>query len=342
MSRPRQGVSQAADDQAADQTRIPEPHLGLGRMHVDVQLARVELDKQGGGRMPVARQEVRVGRPERALQQPVAHRPAIDEKVLVGRVAPRIGRQAGVTREPHALALVPQQQGVLLELAPQHRGQPLQAALRARMFGRQAQHPATVDLQREAYRLVRHGLAADFLRDGKRFAALGLHELQPGRGGVEEVADLRPEAMLPGEGGRLRRPDQAAIDPDRPGLAGSPRPRRQGQAGYRPDRRQGLAPKPQGGDVQQVPVARVVRLQLGGGVSLDRQAQLPRPEPRAVIADQDAREAALLHLDLDAGRAGVDGVLNQLLDGARRPLDHLAGGDAVDGLLRQAADGHVG
>ncbi len=28
---------------------------------------------------------------------------------------------------------------------------------------------------------------------------------------------------------------------------------------------------------------------------------------------------------------GVDGVLDQLLDDARRPLDHLAGGDAVDG-----------
>ena len=33
--------------------------------------------------------------------------------------------------------------------------------------------------------------------------------------------------------------------------------------------------------------------------------------------------------DVDAARAGVDGVLHQFLDHAGRPLDHLAGGDAV-------------
>jgi DNA mismatch repair protein MutL len=39
--------------------------------------------------------------------------------------------------------------------------------------------------------------------------------------------------------------------------------------------------------------------------------------------------------------ARVDGVVDQLLDGAGRALDHLAGGDAVDGLGRQAADRHL-
>jgi hypothetical protein len=45
-------------------------------------------------------------------------------------------------------------------------------------------------------------------------------------------------------------------------------------------------------------------------------------------------------LDLDARAPASSGVLDQLLDGAGRPLDHLAGGDAVDDLRRQAADGH--
>jgi hypothetical protein len=55
---------------------------------------------------------------------------------------------------------------------------------------------------------------------------------------------------------------------------------------------------------------------------------------------QDAGQAAAVGLDLDPRGAGVDGVVDQLLDGAGRPFDHLAGGDAVDGLGRQAADGH--
>jgi hypothetical protein len=60
----------------------------------------------------------------------------------------------------------------------------------------------------------------------------------------------------------------------------------------------------------------------------------------AVVGHQDAGQAAAMGLDLDPRRAGVDGVVDQLLDGAGRALDHLAGGDAVDGLGRQAADGH--
>jgi hypothetical protein len=39
-----QGVAQAADDQAAHQARIAEPHLRLGRVDVDVDIGRVELD----------------------------------------------------------------------------------------------------------------------------------------------------------------------------------------------------------------------------------------------------------------------------------------------------------
>ena len=38
--------------------------------------------------------------------------------------------------------------------------------------------------------------------------------------------------------------------------------------------------------------------------------------------------------------AGVERVLDQFLDDARRPLDHLAGGDAVDHVLAETADGH--
>ena len=40
------------------------------------------------------------------------------------------------------------------------------------------------------------------------------------------------------------------------------------------------------------------------------------------------------------GRAGIERVLDQLLDHARRALDHLAGGDAVDDAFGELADGH--
>ncbi len=61
----------------------------------------------------------------------------------------------------------------------------------------------------------------------------------------------------------------------------------------------------------------------------------------AVVGDADQRQAAGRCHDLDLARAGVDGVLDELLDDARRPLDHLARGDAVDGLGAQLANRHV-
>ncbi len=76
-------------------------------------------------------------------------------------------------------------------------------------------------------------------------------------------------------------------------------------------------------------------------MALHRQGQLLAAEARTVVDHQDARKAALFDLDVDAPGARIDGVLDQLLDRARRPFDHFAGGDAVDGFGRQAADRHL-
>ncbi len=54
----------------------------------------------------------------------------------------------------------------------------------------------------------------------------------------------------------------------------------------------------------------------------------------AVIDDANEFGAARVEVDVDAGRAGVDGVFEQLLDDRRGPLDHLAGGDLGDDIRR--------
>src|SRR5207302_11149165 len=82
--------------------------------------------------------------------------------------------------------------------------------------------------------------------------------------------------------------------------------------------------------------------QLRGAVALDRERELVRGHAGAVVADRDQRLAALAQPDLDAGRAGIDRILDQFLDGRRRALDDLAGGDAVDDDGRQLADRHDG
>ena len=60
----------------------------------------------------------------------------------------------------------------------------------------------------------------------------------------------------------------------------------------------------------------------------------------AVVRDADQARAAAFDVDRDRARAGVERVLDELLDDGRRPLDDLAGRDLIDELGRQDANRH--
>ena len=64
---------------------VAKAHLGLGGMDVDVDLFGRPVEKQRDDRMAVARQHILIGAAHRADQQLVAHRPAIDDEILVAR-----------------------------------------------------------------------------------------------------------------------------------------------------------------------------------------------------------------------------------------------------------------
>ena len=123
-----------------------------------------------------------------------------------------------------------------------------------------------------------------------------------------------------GGGGRR---DAAALDGDRPGFGRVRLAAGDGQPADGTDRRQRLAAEAEGRDAQQVVVG-----QLGS-----RGARLPAPARRASCRRRRRRRRSgcgRFRRHLDARGAGIDGVLDQLLDRGGRALDHLAGGDAVD------------
>ena len=90
----RQRLLQRMHQQRAHQAGVAEAHLGLGRMHVDVDLARRQRHEQRDQRMAVARQVVGVGAAHHADQELVAHRPAVDEQILPERVGARAASAA--------------------------------------------------------------------------------------------------------------------------------------------------------------------------------------------------------------------------------------------------------
>ena len=69
-----------------------------------------------------------------------------------------------------------------------------------------------------------------------------------------------------------------------------------------------------------------------------RERQLLALDAAAVVGDTDAADAAAGEIDVDLGRAGIERVLEQLLQCRGGPLDDLAGGDLVDQVIRERAD----
>ena len=77
---------------------------------------------------------------------------------------------------------------------------------------------------------------------------------------------------------------------------------------------------------------------LARGMPVEREHRVLAPHAGAVVAHLDQRLAAVLQLDPHVARAGVERVLDQLLDHGSRALDHLARGDLVGDGVGQDGD----
>ena len=165
------------------------------------------------------------------------------------------------------------------------------------------------------------------LGDGSTSCALDFMNFS--RAGVAKKRS-RTSTRAPGpEGGGPGLAHGAAVDRQRPGAVGARR-RREVMV-KRPPSRSRAAPR-RGSRACGCRV-RSSAGQLGGGVALDRERQLVRAPGRSRRRPPRMRvRPPSFSLDVDAPGAGVERVLDQLLDRAGRPLDHLAGGDAVDRL----------
>ena len=119
---------QRMHDQRAHQAGIAEPHLGLGGMHIGVDLLRIERDEQRHHRMAVARQIVGIGRAHRAEDQLVAHRAAVDEQILPERVGAGQRRRGGKAFDHDAVALGAHFDGAGAKIRAQDIAEPRQPA----------------------------------------------------------------------------------------------------------------------------------------------------------------------------------------------------------------------
>ena len=159
-----------------------------------------------------------------------------------------------------------------------------------------------------------------------------LEELAAGGDVVEQLAHLDDRPRVPRR--RLGVGEVAAAIQHLVGDGFIGRPAEDSGAADAADARQGLSPEAHRADVEQAGVVD----ELARRVRRERQRHLGRGDAAAVVDHADERPPAVLDLDRDLRRPGVDGVLDELLDDRRRPLDHLAGRDAIDQPRRELAD----
>ena len=322
---PQRG-GQTAADHLVHQRLLQEPHLRLGRMDVDVHPFVRELQEQvhlGAARLDGG---AAVGVVHRVQDGAVLDRAAVDEQVLRTADRPVGGQRGGQTGEPHPRRLLA------------HRDQPrpipvdLEETVGERLHRRVVEERARAAPQPEADRGVREGDLRQGARDVAGLGPVRLEELAPGRHVVEEVADL--------DGGPLRQPGRGhprlvpAVDRHLDAARRAAGARPQPQVRDRGDARQRLAPEAERGDGGKVPEG----ADLAGGVALDGQLRVVGRHPLAVVLDADQPLAAQLQRHRHPHGAGVEGVLDELLDRRGGPLDHLAGRDLVGQTGRQPVD----
>jgi hypothetical protein len=138
-----------------------------------------------------------------------------------------------------------------------------------------------------------------------------------------------------GARGRLDLADLRAFGPDRRGVRRLARAARDREPGNRGDRGKRLAAEAHRRHALEVLEAR----DLARGVAREREPQLFARDPRAVVLDLHPLGAARVERHRDCLRAGVDAVLQELLQHRGRPLHHLARGDLAHEQLGQNADG---
>ncbi|MNL13100.1 hypothetical protein D3C87_1339920 [compost metagenome] len=295
----------------------------LGRVHVDVDARRIDLEKQHERRVPTIEQHVAISLAHRVSHQFVAHGAAVDEEILQVRLAAVERRQTDPTPQMQAIALDFDRQRLLQETrAADCRHTP--RAGRIVMGLVQAEDGLAVVAQVECHVETRQRQTPDHFLQVIEFGFFGLEKLASRRRVEKQVAHFNRSAHRVGRWLHTGR-HVPPLSLDLPGLIGVAGTGGQGQARDGADRCQGLAAKPQAHDLFEVfQVA-----DLAGGVSRQGQRQVIGRNAAAIVAHPQQLDAAQLHIDVDALGAGVEAVFQQLLDHRRRAFNHFTGGNLV-------------
>ncbi len=325
MPRFVQRAPQPADDQPAHHRRIAKAHFGLGGMDIDVDRIGRNVEKQRDHGMPVARHHLGIGSANRADQQPVLHRPTVDEQILMIRHAAVESRQAGDPAKPDPLADEVDPDAIVDQPAIGQHGD----AVGERFAAGDAERAPPVMFDRETDVGPRHCEPLDHVETRSELAAGRAQELAARGHALEQSLDAHPRPWR-NRGGAFRY-DHTVIDHARPALAPA-QPALKRHPRDAGDRRQRLAAKAERADVFDRLVGKLRR-----GVPLERERHVGGRHPTAVVGHFDQVGAPARQPHRYPRSPCIDRVFDQFLQRAGGPFDHFTGSDTIDEMFGQAA-----
>ena len=301
-------------------------------MDVDVDRIRRQIEEQDRDRIPACHEEAAIRLLDGVAQGAVADPSTIEEQILQLGGAAIAGGVGDEAVEPSPGMLGFDLVEPIAHLVAEEQADPFDQAGSA---GDLVDELAVV-LEGDVQARLGEGDAGHDLADVPHLGRRRAEELAPHRRVPEEMANLdsRSGSAVP-ETDRLEIAAMAVdLRPERFPLGA----RLERHLGDAADRRQGFAAEAHGADAEEI----VGAGELAGGVIGEGERQIGRVDAAAVVDEPDRLGAADFDIDIDAGRPGVEAVLEELLDDAGGPFDHLAGGDLVDHRHRQLTDAPLG
>ncbi len=193
-------MAQPGNDQTACKSRIAEPDLGLGGMHIDIDQFRVAVNKQGRNRMAIPAEKVEIGGAQGTDQQLVFDRSPVDVKKLSHGSPTRIGGQGSVAGQMQGFARCIDGDAVFRELRAQNiRQAAAQSLHRVSGLRFNPKHRAGVvrDIaQFKTHERLCHRQPLDDVADGLRFGPVGAQEFEAGRRRVKQIAQRDHSARI--------------------------------------------------------------------------------------------------------------------------------------------------
>ena len=173
-------------DELVDGARVAEAHLGLGRVHVDVDAGWVERQEQTVSRVAAAVQHVLISLAQCMGEHLVAHEAAINVAILSVATRPGVGRQCGVASQRQVAGGHLDAARIGEEVVAQNR-----SGAAAEIGPWQLQRDAAVVCQREGDFQVGQRHALEHLGAMRELGAFALQEFSPSRCVIFFEADMR-------------------------------------------------------------------------------------------------------------------------------------------------------